>query len=163
MFEQFGLLGYNSYLDNLYYCYLSQNIYGSFQLNPSDPNIKIFPFMLSTGKQNCTGHQKKLTLHIYQLWFWLSTQTQNYEPFWSSSQKIVGKLDHWHGCWCPGSQHHQDISHHVIGIVRYMGFCLPSRRISINCAISTLRNDGWCNCMYYFPEKYQAWQGLSVS
>ena len=63
MFEQFGLLGYNSYLDNLYYCYLLQNIYGSFQLNLSDHNIKTFPFMLSTGKQNCTGH-KKTTLHF---------------------------------------------------------------------------------------------------
>ena len=62
---------------------------------------------------------------------------------------VPGKLDQYHGSWCPGSLHHQDISSIGIEFMRSTISCLLRgrtsmrcvARISTFCAISVLRND----------------------
>ena len=37
--------------------------------------------------------------------------------FWCWDRNIPGELEQSHGCWCPGSLHHQDINSHDINYV----------------------------------------------
>ena len=65
------------------------------------------------------------------------------------------QLGRYHGCWCPGSLRHQDISSHNIDYVEYAGPCLTWGRISTTCVISMCRNDIKCKYLFMFP-----WQSL---
>ena len=73
----------------------------------------------------------------------------------------LGLLGQHHGCWCPGSLRHQDISSHDIDCIEYLGPSLAPGRILSTCVISMWKNDTKCKYMFMFPLKNLARKGLS--
>ena len=67
----------------------------------------------------------------------------------------------YHGCWCPGSLHHQDISTHDLDYVEKVSSCLTCGRISTTCVMSMWRIDIKWEFKYLFPLKNLAFKGLS--
>ena len=72
----------------------------------------------------------------------------------------IGLLDQYHGCWCPGSLCHPDISSHDIDYIEYVGPSLTWGWISSTCVKSMWRNDIKCKYMLLFPHKKLARKGL---
>ena len=73
----------------------------------------------------------------------------------------LAKLDQYHGCWCPGSLHHQDISSLGIDFVRKVGPWLSRRGISNVYIISISRNDRKCKHIFMFSKINSALQELN--
>ena len=73
----------------------------------------------------------------------------------------LGLTGQYHGCWCPGSLCHQDISSHDIGYVEYVGPGLTWGRILSTCIISIWSYDIQCKYMFMFPLKNLACKGLT--
>ena len=75
-------------------------------------------------------------------------------------QVISVKLGQYHGCWCPGSSHRQDISSHDIDYVEYVGPGLTWGRISSICVVLMWSNYIKCKYMFMFPLQNLARKGL---
>ena len=70
------------------------------------------------------------------------------------------KLGQYHGCWCPGSLCHQNISSHDIDYVEYVGPS-PSWGSELStCVKSMWRNDIKCKHIFMFLQKSLAREGL---
>ena len=74
----------------------------------------------------------------------------------------INSIQHneYHGCWCPGSLRHQDISTCDIDYVELVSSWLTWRRISTACVMSIWKNDIKCKYVFLFPLKNFACKGL---
>ena len=83
---------------------------------------------------------------------------------WISFLKKCGNLElgQYHGCWCPGSLHRQDISSHDIDYVKYVGPGLTWGRILSTCVISMWSNDIKCKYMFMFRLENLARKGSTA-
>ena len=66
----------------------------------------------------------------------------------------------YHGCWCPGSLHRQDISSHDIDYVEYVGAGVTWGRILSTCVLSMWSNDIKCKYIFMFSLKKLAHKEL---
>ena len=71
---------------------------------------------------------------------------------------ILVQHSQYHGCWCPGSLRHQDISTHDIDHVEQVIYCLTWGNISITCVMSVWRNDKNCSYMFVSNKKFSMWR-----
>ena len=78
------------------------------------------------------------------------------DPFWSSNGNVPGKLDQYHGYWCPGSLCCQVISNHCIDC--WINGSSYSTRKAF-CVPALLRHITQCNYIFRFPITNSAWQG----
>ena len=67
----------------------------------------------------------------------------------------------YHGCWCPGSLHRQDISTHDINYVKFVSSYLTWGRISTMCVMSIWTNGIKFKFMFSLPLTNLAWKGLT--
>ena len=79
--------------------------------------------------------------------------TPGASPLTCGDRVISLPHNQYHGCWCPGSFRHPDISNYDIDYVESVSSCLTWGRISTICVMSVWINDVRCKYMFMFPLK----------